>query len=69
MANKLFLSNRAHKRLKKKHRDSYIKTGNEYFQQLSLYHGACAVRQEFLGRKFTKDERKKVFSDVIRDFY
>ena len=47
----------------------YERSKKEVYQQKALYHGAVRVRQEQKGRKLTLDERKKAFSDVIRDFY
>ena len=59
---RLNASNAAHKALKNR----AIKRGDE---QREVYHGACIVRQEKAGRVFTRDERKKVYDDVIRTFW
>lgn len=69
--NRLQASNAAHARLEKraeKRRDE--KRGSwDLNEQLRLYHGACICRQEKAGRVFTRAERKKVYNDVIKDFF
>lgn len=59
---RLQASNSAHKSLQKR----AMKRGDE---QKQLYHGACIIRQEKIGRVFTPAERKKVFDDVIFTFW
>lgn len=67
----LFLSNKAHQRLEKKHKSKMYKGVGNYdaHQQKALYHGACVLRQDNLRRVLTFQERRKVYDDVIKTFY
>lgn len=58
----LCASNAAHARLANR-------AEREKNEQKSLYHGACIVRQEKLGRVLTHAEREKVYDVVIRTFW
>lgn len=67
----LFLSNKAHQRLEKKHKSKMYKGVGNYdaHQQMALYHDACVLRQDSLRRVLTYQERKKVYDNVIKTFY
>lgn len=67
----LFLSNKAHQRLIKKHKSKMNKGIGNYdaHQQKVLYHGACVLRQDKLRRVLTYQERRKVYDHTVKMFY
>lgn len=38
-------------------------------EQRQIYHGACIIQQEKVGRVLTRAEREKVYDNVIRTFW
>ena len=62
-------SQNAHERLEKKNWSLFKKTGKEYYQQRSLYHGHVAILQKRKGKILSSDERKRAFNEIISDFY
>lgn len=72
MASKLVRSNKAHLRLKNKHKCSSNKSKgakrDEHFVK-EAYHSNVVHRQNKLGRVLTRPEREKVYHAVIFDFF
>lgn len=59
---KLQASNAAHTKLQKR----AMRKGDE---QRQIYHGACIIQQEKVGRILTRGEREKVYDNVIRTLW
>lgn len=69
---KLMRSNRAHKRLVKKHDKIRLSTkGREHDIAFvkQTYHSRVLYTQEKIGRCLTRAEKKKAYDDVIFDFF
>lgn len=62
-------SQNAHKRLEKYHKRNYEKNGDDTSFIKMNYHSHIQNRQAKAKKVFTKDERQRIYNDVVCTFF